>query len=78
MKGAYLTEIMINEEEFREIFERKLPIILKMSKNRNIWIYGAGVGGEIINKVLDFKGIKFNGFIDRNYKKLNRHKHKIC
>lgn len=77
MKGAYLTEIMINEEEFREIFERKLPIILKMSKNRNIWIYGAGVGGEIINKVLDFKGIKFNGFIDRNYKKLNRHKHKI-
>lgn len=62
---------MIKEDEFKVMAEEKLSIILNMSKGRKLWIYGAGTGGHILKEVFKHHGVKFCGYIDKNYKTIN-------
>jgi hypothetical protein len=42
----------------------------KFIHNRNIWIYGAGVGGRILKNILENHHIKPSGFVDRKWREL--------
>ena len=59
---------MIPENEFKVICKRKLNIALELSSDREIWIYGAGKGGEIVYNALVEMGKKPKGFIDKRAK----------
>ena len=56
---------MISEDRMRLICQSKIEIIKKYASERNIWIYGAGIGGMILSQVLQESGIEISGFIDR-------------
>ncbi len=58
---------MIDEKLFRTVCENKIPIALKYSGCRNIWIYGAGCGGTILYELLTDHGVVVSGFIDKRY-----------
>lgn len=58
---------MIEETEFSSLCNERIPDILKLSSGREIWIYGAGIGGQIIEKLLCEYGVKISGYIDRNF-----------
>ena len=62
MKGCHE---MDKDEQFRLICECKIPRILPMVKGRRIYIWGAAVGGRIVESVLREQGIAIEGFIDR-------------
>lgn len=52
-------------EEFRKLCIRKLPRFQPDIKGRNIYIYGAGTGGAIVESVLKENNLKIAGFIDK-------------
>ena len=56
---------MINEKEFYDICRIKAESIIKMAQGKEIWIYGAGIGGRIVADVFNELGIKTEGFIDK-------------
>ncbi len=55
----------MDKNEFRELCIRKLPRFLGDIKERNIYIYGAGVGGSIVRELLEERNLRIAGFIDR-------------
>lgn len=57
---------MLQIDEFRAVCEKKTDIIKFKSQNKNIWIYGAGKGGEIVREVFAKKNINICGFFDKN------------
>lgn len=57
---------MLNESQFYNICKDKIGQILSTAAGRDLYIYGAGVGGKIFAKVLSEKQIIWKGFIDRN------------
>lgn len=57
---------MISELRFEIICESKIPIIKQYAGGRDIWIYGAGKFGKILNKIFEKKDIRVYGFIDKN------------
>ncbi len=60
---------MLSEDRIREICTAKIPIIekarMRESEKRQLWIYGAGIGGAIIWDVLNRNGMDIAGFIDK-------------
>ena len=62
---------MITEEHFKNLCRTKLPQIIEMSNGKNIYIYGAGVGGKVMKQILDCAHYKLMGFIDIKYKEIN-------
>lgn len=56
---------MLNEQDFREVCEAEIETIIGYAKEKDIWIYSAGKGAQILTEVLNSKGIEFCGYIDR-------------
>lgn len=54
----------IDKELYKRICSHSMPEAVNMSDGKKLWIYGAGVGGEILASVLDEKRINFEGFVD--------------
>lgn len=54
----------MNPEEFNRICKKKIDRIINLSAGRNIYIYGAGMGGRILFEALREKKIEVAGFID--------------
>lgn len=65
---------MLDEISFKKKCDNNIDNILRVSSSRNLWIYGAGCGGDILYDVLTEKGIKVLGFIDQKYEILSNHK----
>lgn len=55
---------MIDEEHFKRLCYRKINTIYDMAQNKNVYIYGAGIGGRILSDVINDCGYKFEAFID--------------
>ena len=60
----------MNENDYKILCERKLNKILEMSQNMDIYLYGAGKGGQIALEVFKCNGITINGFIDKRADKI--------
>ena len=60
----------MNIEDFEYKYNREAQKIKEASNGRNLWIYGAGTGGEICKKLLEKDGIRISGFIDINASKI--------
>lgn len=58
------------EEKFTEICIRKTKKIIHQVKGRDIYIWGAGKGGKIVESVLRGFGINVAGFIDQHFKEM--------
>ena len=56
----------MRDEFFIEAVKNKQKIALELARRRNIWIYGAGHGGEIVKRILD-DSVNIKGFIDKDY-----------
>lgn len=65
-------EEAIKEEEelFMRLCEKNIDNLKNMAKNKSIWIYGAGKGGQLLNKVFNQHNLKISGFIDTDAKKI--------
>ena len=63
---------MITQYDFQKRCENKIGVIRNSSIEKKIYIYSAGVGGNILAKVLNDNGIKFEGFVDKNYDQLKQ------
>ena len=61
---------MLTDVEFKTLCEKKISIIQKMAYGKDIYIYGAGVGGKIFAEIMQQAEIKFNAFIDQDYKSI--------
>lgn len=61
---------MIEECRFEEICNEKITNIIKNTRGKNIYIYGAGKGGIIFKNICKKRGVLVNGFVDRNYDKI--------
>lgn len=62
---------MINDEDFRNICQKKVNTIRNIADGRNIWIYGAGKGGKILLEVLQQNDVAVMGFVDKNAAKID-------
>lgn len=56
----------IDENKYIKICEKKLPIALEQAGNRELWIYGAGKGGNILHNVLLNQNVTIAGFVDQH------------
>lgn len=70
MSGLTLSELELTGERYEECCARYFDIISMKSREKKIWIYGAGFGGKILHNFLLKKGIFVEGFIDINYQKI--------
>lgn len=66
----YIGGSMLSEEVFRLVCRTKIDTILSLAKSREIWIYGAGKGGQILFEELNQRNINVYGFIDKNAENL--------
>lgn len=55
----------MTQDDFRVICERKICRAVEYAKGRNIYIWGAGVGGKIVEEVCRRRGIAIAGFCDK-------------
>lgn len=53
------------DEKFKMICEKKLPKVIPQIRGRNLYIWGAGKGGKIVESFLRGKDFSIAGFIDR-------------
>ena len=65
---------MFSEREFADLCNQKVKAIKDRSKNKRVWIYGAGVGASILKKILMENDIEIYGFIDIKWKELKQFK----
>lgn len=65
--------MIISESDFRVLCNEKIQIIRRCSLGKDLWVYGAGVGGMILKQVLDESGISIKGFIDREADEKAKH-----
>lgn len=56
---------MLAVEEFREICKSKINRIQDFVQERDIWIFSAGAGGQILKEVFTEEHLTFKGFIDQ-------------
>ena len=56
----------MRDSDFASIIEKRLTEICNRAKKRNLWLYGAGRGGDIALDILLNNGYDIGGFIDRN------------
>lgn len=63
---------MISENDYKRACIENLETIVRFAHGRNLWIYGAGTGGNILSEVMQKKEITYKGFVDRNYKSITR------
>mgnify|MGYP002624445154 CR=1 FL=1 len=64
-------------EMIKRIYEA-IPYIKTNAGEREIWIYGAGVGGDICFEVLEHEGLKVSGFYDQKCNEiLTKHKRPV-
>lgn len=62
------------DEKFRIICERKIPGVIPQIRGRNLYIWGAGKGGEIVEAVLKERGgVLPTGFIDRKADRMSEY-----
>lgn len=55
----------VREEEFKKICEKKIPKFMPYIQKRNVYIWGAGRGGKIVEAVVKRHGINVRGFLDQ-------------
>ncbi len=53
-------------DEFKKICEKKIDRIVQNAKGRNIYIWGAGTGGKIVEEVCREHGVVVSGFCDKS------------
>lgn len=58
---------MLTADEYKKVLTDKIPSILNRVDNRNIYIYGAGLGGRIVAEEFQVRKIEFEAFIDKKY-----------
>lgn len=58
------------DENFKKICDKKTERIKKNIKGREVWIYGASIGGITALAALTDAGISVKGFVDIRYKEL--------
>lgn len=56
---------MSREEQFKAICEQKISKIKKYAQGKEIYIWGAGIGGRIVAEVCHKYKITFSGFCDK-------------
>ncbi len=56
---------MLASEEFRKICKLKINKICEFAQGRDIWIFSAGTGGQILKEVFVEEHLIFKGFIDQ-------------
>ena len=61
-------ELNKEKEHFKELCYQNADKVKNESKNRRLWIYGAGMGGEILADCLSERDIPVCGFLDMNAK----------
>ncbi len=67
MTAIRLMDSGLTSEAYRECIDNQWPKIAGMLNNRDVWIYGAGFGGECFLEFLLEKEMPPRGFIDLNY-----------
>lgn len=63
----------MTNEEFKAICEQKIGKIKNKVNERNIYIWGAGVGGKILEEVCRNQNIVISGFCDKNADKIKEY-----
>ena len=61
-------------DEFFVLCKNKISKIIESQKNRELWIYGCGVGGNILSDILSDSDIDYKGFIDKEACSIKRYK----
>lgn len=64
----------MTSEDFFVLCKKKIGKIIKSQKNRELWIYGCGLGGDILSDVLSDSDINYRGFIDREASEIKKYK----
>lgn len=65
-------EFEAEKADFRELCCKNMERIRSSSEGRDLWIYGAGLGGGILAECLEKYKIPVCGFIDREAKKIQK------
>lgn len=52
--------------EFKSVCERKIIYIKEYAKERKLYIWGAGMGGKVVEEVCQKHGLFISGFCDKN------------
>ena len=60
-------------DEFLVLCKSKLDRMIEFQEDRELWIWGCGVGGNLLSNVLGDRGIAYNGFIDRDASYIKRY-----
>ena len=68
--SLYCAESELTVAMYKECCIPYISEIQKLSAGRKVWIYGAGFCGKILEQVLQEHEIAIEGYIDRNYQKL--------
>ena len=63
---------MIEEKEFRYICFKKINLINNFFNEKDVYIYGAGIGGKILAEVMEECGFEYKAFIDRRADEIKR------
>lgn len=53
------------EEKFQVSCEEKIPLLIPRVGKRDIYIWGAGKGGRIVQSVMNSHGVRIKGFVDQ-------------
>lgn len=56
---------MVEEDKFRELCRNNIQKIYRMAGQKNIYIYGAGIGGRILADTIRENGFNFEAFLDQ-------------
>lgn len=67
-------EFEVEKADFKKLCYRNIKKIKDMSMGRDLWIYGAGLGGGILAECLEEHDIPICGFLDREAKKIKSKK----
>lgn len=65
-------EYKVSENIFKITCNIKIYTIKKFSDKKKIWIYSAGKGARILSDILEENNIKFMGYIDKNWKNIDK------
>lgn len=66
------SDIML-EEKFQKSCESKIPLLIPKVEGRNVYIWGAGKGGKLVEAFMSSLGIVVSGFIDQRAGELSEY-----
>lgn len=69
--GVSLDSIHLTQKDYEKCCLGKLNEIVDKSRGKDVWIYGAGIAGQIMLECLTKNGIEPRGFVDINHQKIH-------